>query len=437
MKHIGLRAVYFAVFIICINGFSFVSKAAERTLDYGKELVIVIDPGHGGENEGTIEYGFLEKEMTLATATSMYEILSKFDDVKVYMTRTEDVDLSLKQRAEFAKSVDADFLFSIHYNASVDHDLFGSEIWISQFAPYNSYGVQFGDIFLNKMAEKGLFIRGIKTKQNKEGSDYYGIIRQSVKLDIPAVILEHCHVDEDRDNKYCRTLDQWYDFGKTDAYAVAEYFGLKSSLLNIDYSLNDYVYSEKNGQNEVTLNQKTPPDICSVTLQDSDEEKGLLRVNVKGEDFDSLLMYYDYSYDGGLTYSKLMEWPGYNYFEKTYDSDFDLEIEIPSGIKPEVIVRCYNLFDDFTESNVIYYPRKFEYGNTGIKDSDKTIISGEDNVNVTVPESGINTEKIKTFKNFLTLSLLSVSVLFLFLLIFLLLYKGGSGKKKNRRKKRH
>ncbi len=103
--------------------------AAPRLQDTGGKVIIVIDPGHGGKNQGTIENNHEEKQMTLTTALAMYEELSLYDNVEIYMTRTEDVDLSLKERAEFALSVDADFLFSIHYNASLNHELFGSEVW--------------------------------------------------------------------------------------------------------------------------------------------------------------------------------------------------------------------------------------------------------------------------------------------------------------------
>ena len=127
-----------------------------RIQDLGEETVIVIDPGHGGENYGTIQNGHLEKEMTLTTATAMYEELSKYDNVTVYMTRTDDVDMSLLERAEFAAAKEADFLFSIHYNASVHHNLYGSEVWIPAFAPFHSYGYQFGAVQMETMADMGL-----------------------------------------------------------------------------------------------------------------------------------------------------------------------------------------------------------------------------------------------------------------------------------------
>ena len=115
-----LLSSFFLVF-----SFPFQTYAQERLQEIKERPVIVIDPGHGGENQGTLEGKLDEKYMTLTTALAMYEELCLYDNVDVYLTRTKDTDLTLKERAEFAKSVNADFLFSVHYNASVNHELFG------------------------------------------------------------------------------------------------------------------------------------------------------------------------------------------------------------------------------------------------------------------------------------------------------------------------
>ena len=127
------------------------SYAAGRAQDVGDSLVVVIDAGHGGENLGAKDYGPLEKDLTLTTAKAMYEELLKYDGVTVFMTRTDDTDLSLEQRAQFAADMGADFLFSIHYNASESHKRYGSEVLVSTQAPYNAYGYQFGSIALSNL----------------------------------------------------------------------------------------------------------------------------------------------------------------------------------------------------------------------------------------------------------------------------------------------
>ena len=345
--------IWRTMLVLILSGFLLPGKvlAAPRLQETTGKKVIVIDPGHGGENRGTIENNHEEKLMTMTTALAMYEELLQYDDVEVYLTHTEDVDMPLKKRAEFAQSVEADFLFSIHYNASLNHELFGSEVWVSSVPPYNGYGYQFGYEFLSDMRDQGLLVRGVKTRLGDHG-DYYGIIRESVALDIPAVIIEHCHVDEERDASYCDDEEKLKAFGRADAAAVARYFGLKSSSLNVDYS--DYSLAEASASSNVgvTLVDSTEPEICVLDFLNADYETGMLELTVSAEDSDSALLYYSYSLDGGRTFRPREAWPGSDTLTGSYESSFLLQLEIPPNTSPEVIVRAYNMYDLYTESNL-------------------------------------------------------------------------------------
>ena len=93
-----------------------------------EKLVVVIDPGHGGDEEGGMYDSFVEKDMTLITAKAMKEELEKYENITVYLTREDDRKLSLEERVAYAKEIQADFLFCLHYNLSQDHNtLFGAE----------------------------------------------------------------------------------------------------------------------------------------------------------------------------------------------------------------------------------------------------------------------------------------------------------------------
>lgn len=346
------------------------TEAAIRVQPTEYPIVIVIDPGHGGKNEGTIENGFQEKSMTMVTAMAMYDELRQYDNVQVYLTRTDDRDMSLEERAEFAASVQADFLFSIHYNASVNHNLFGSEVWTSLLPPFHSYGYQFGMIHLQNMQDMGLFLRGVKTRQGDDGSDYYGIIRESVALNVPAVIIEHCHVDEERDVPFCDEEENLIAFGKADATSVAQYFGLKSTALSVDYSAEANL-AEVSSERLVSyaVKDETVPEICFLELIESNLSTGEMILDVSAADYDGMLLYYDYSIDGGQSYSALQPWPGSNAIDYTYSDSFTLNLQIPSGVQPDVILRAYNLFDLSAESNMVHSLSAFRYGETDTADT--------------------------------------------------------------------
>lgn len=352
---------YFICFLVLGSFFALsdiTAWAAPRVQPTDDPIVIVIDPGHGGQNLGTTQNGFEEKKMTLITAKAMYEELCKYDNVEVYLTRTEDVGMDLDTRAKYAKSVNADFLFSIHYNASEYHEFFGSEVWVSCEPEYNRWGYQFGIIQMQTMQDMGIFLRGVKTRINDRGTDYYGVIREAAALDIPAVIIEHCHVDEARDMVFCDTEEAQAELGRADALSVAKYFGLKSSELGVDYSsfsANELAKVPENGRVERTLIDESVPDVCQVDLKDANQRLGEVTFEVSAADYDGMLLYYDYSIDGGKTYSPRQPWPGCNIFDGTYTDTFSITIQFPTGTRPKVIFRAYNQFDFCKKSNEINF----------------------------------------------------------------------------------
>lgn len=363
MKVLSKRNYVLCLALILTAGmlFHLPAQAADRVQPVGDEIVIAIDPGHGGSNGGTTSGHTIEKEMTMVTAKAMRDELEKYDNVKVYLTHTDDKDYSLKERAEYAAGVGADFLFSIHYNASENHSMFGSEVWISCETPYNAYGYQFGYLHLESMMEKGLFVRGVKNRQNEQRTDYYGIIREAAALSVPAVIIEHCYVDEERDADYIKDQSGWADFGRADALSVAKYFGLKSSQLGVDYSV-DAVSLQPASADKVipyTLQDNTYPEICEIELLECDYDTGEVSLTVRAADYDSPLIYYNYSIDNGQTWSRLESWPGCNTLTGDYTDTFQLNLTIPGGVRPNIIVTAYNLADLGKKSAVLSFEQAF------------------------------------------------------------------------------
>lgn len=311
-------------------------------------VVIVIDPGHGGENLGA-EYGdYTEKEMTLIVAQAMKEELEKYEGVTVYLTRTGDEDLTLDERCEYAKSVDADFLFCLHFNMSKYHTLFGAECWVSAFGEAYSKGFSFASIEIEMLQELGLYSRGIKTRLNDEGIDYYGIIRHSVEREMPCVLIEHCHLDQENDKPFYDHDEKLKEFGRLDATAVAKYFNLRSEILGKDYS--NYQNVSVDVPNNVVKPDSTEPDLCVLELVEQDMETGKVTLRVSAADYDSGMLYYTYSYDNGANYTQLLRWP-----DKSLDT-FEVTIQIPSGVRPQITVNAYNGYDLYTTSNMLELP---------------------------------------------------------------------------------
>ncbi|MFZ4714499.1 MAG: N-acetylmuramoyl-L-alanine amidase family protein [Bacteriovoracaceae bacterium] len=92
--------------------------------------VILIDPGHGGEDTGAKSPGkhaVFEKDLTLKLATKIQEYLQKKH--VCYLTRSLDRTVTLMERADMAEKVKADFFISVHINSNTDKSSHGFETY--------------------------------------------------------------------------------------------------------------------------------------------------------------------------------------------------------------------------------------------------------------------------------------------------------------------
>jgi len=91
--------------------------------------VIVIDPGHGGQDPGaTGPARVQEKTVALATSIKLFKILSAAG-AKIRLTRTDDSDVSLARRVEISNEAGASVYISIHANAYTSPAAKGMEVW--------------------------------------------------------------------------------------------------------------------------------------------------------------------------------------------------------------------------------------------------------------------------------------------------------------------
>ena len=91
---------------------------------------IVIDPGHGGKDPGTVgQHGTTEKDVTLKVGLLLKDLLATLPNTRVLMTRERDAFIELEDRAKFANGKDADLFVSIHLNASPNRTASGAEVY--------------------------------------------------------------------------------------------------------------------------------------------------------------------------------------------------------------------------------------------------------------------------------------------------------------------
>lgn len=95
-----------------------------------RPLVIMLDPGHGGEDPGAIgKYKTREKDIVLQIARKLQKLIQRQPNMKVYMTRNEDVFIPLKVRVAKARKLHADLFISIHADAFTSRAARGSSVF--------------------------------------------------------------------------------------------------------------------------------------------------------------------------------------------------------------------------------------------------------------------------------------------------------------------
>lgn len=90
----------------------------DRTDQEKRDIIVVVDPGHGGEDPGaTGPSGVREKVIALEIANRLVKRISALEGYQAYSTRQGDYYVSLRERVEIAREYKADLFVSVHADA--------------------------------------------------------------------------------------------------------------------------------------------------------------------------------------------------------------------------------------------------------------------------------------------------------------------------------
>ena len=217
-------------------------------------IVVVLDPGHGGSDSGATRGSVYEKNINFKVAQYCKAELEQYCGVTVYMTRTGDTNPSLQERAQIAANYGANILVSIHQNSG-SSSAYGAEVYY----PNRNYkpaigdsGKAVADSIQKELVSLGLSNRGTKIRNTANGStyadgsysDYYGIIRNSKNLGIPAIIVEHAFLSNASDyNNFLSSDSKLQKLGVADATGIAKAFGLSKGRWETIGGEKFYIYA--------------------------------------------------------------------------------------------------------------------------------------------------------------------------------------------------
>ena len=169
---------------------------------------IYLDAGHGGKDPGACAHGLKEKDLTLSIMLAAKAELESYKDVTIKCSRTVDKDTSINGICNDVNSWGADVAISFHINAGGGD---GAEVWV---AKSSTKGKSLAQKILNELTALGQKSRGIKTKTNAQGTDYFGFNRMP---NCPSIIVESFFIDSDDEQK---------KIGAAIAKGIANYLGL-------------------------------------------------------------------------------------------------------------------------------------------------------------------------------------------------------------------
>ena len=179
---------------------------------------VFIGVGHGGSDPGAVALGRNEKDLNLPIALACRDELERHG-VQVLMSRTKDENDTLTEEIKECNTYNPDLCIDIHNNAGGGD---GAEAFY-----YSGGGLSktLAVNVLDEIVKVGQNSRGVKTRLNNSGTDYYGFIRETYA---PAVIVECAFIDNAGDVKIIDTEAE----RKTMGVAIAK--GILKTL-NIAY----------------------------------------------------------------------------------------------------------------------------------------------------------------------------------------------------------
>lgn len=193
---------------------------------------VFIGVGHGGRDSGAVGY-IVEKDGALVIATACKDFLLA-NGVEVQMSRYVDEDEGLMEKINECNVYNPDLAIDIHLNAGNGD---GAEVF---YSIVGGTGKIMAQNVLDAICELGQQSRGIKTKVNSSGTDYYAFIRLT---NCPAIISEAYFVDNANDVQIGDTVEEQKIMGQAIARGILK-------TLNIDF--NNTVEQIQSSTNKIT-----------------------------------------------------------------------------------------------------------------------------------------------------------------------------------------
>lgn len=161
----------------------------------GNRYVVVVDPGHGGDDFGAHSNGkpvYHEKNLNLATANMLKTYLEQ-NGIDVIMTRQDDVFIALDKRAEFANRMKPTLFVSVHYNSAPSKDADGVEVFYYR-SETDKKRTRESRILAKAVCDQVILTTKANSRGVKNGN--FAVIRET---NMPAILIEGGFLTNDKE----------------------------------------------------------------------------------------------------------------------------------------------------------------------------------------------------------------------------------------------
>lgn len=207
------------------------NKPINNSKDKSRKRIIVIDAGHGGIDPGAIGYsGTYEKNITLSMAKELKAILDKKGKYKVYLTRSYDIFIPLRERVNISRRHNADLFISIHADSAKNRKATGLSVYTLSEAASDKEAAA-----LAEKENKADIIAGINFADHSK--DVNDILLSMAQRETNNYSAEFATLLSTRMSKIVKTVSNTHRFA---GFAVLKAPDVPSVLLELGYLSNKY-----------------------------------------------------------------------------------------------------------------------------------------------------------------------------------------------------
>lgn len=185
------------------------------------KFILVLDPGHGGEDPGAVGIdGVKEADLNLKLANRVYQLLANYFTV-VFTRRDLNETRSLKERSVMIKQLQPDLVLSIHHNAFTDYAASGLEVY------YKDNGPERTKTRSKKISESIYASMGLLAEHAGYSYKYRGVKTQNLHMlresPCPACLIEAGFLTNPKEVKWCNSPMGQISLGYAIAKSIVDY----------------------------------------------------------------------------------------------------------------------------------------------------------------------------------------------------------------------